>query len=187
LFERGDAIPDCLRFDSACRYYDHERQLIGQFPAMIARLDSPEGELVTLHKTYLTEEGNKTHLKPGKKLATSPYGGATDGGAIRLFQPKDGCLGIAEGIETAIAAYRLFGVSTWATWSASGTTKFQAPEDLETLYIFADHDEPGIKAANQLSQRLSKERVKLNVQVAIPPTPGMDFDDLLQMELGANG
>jgi hypothetical protein len=40
------------------------------------------------------------------------------GGAVRLFQPTDR-LGIAEGIETAIATHELFGLPTWATISST--------------------------------------------------------------------
>ena len=41
------------------------------------------------------------------------------GAAVRLFEPTD-TLGLAEGIETAIAAHELFGVPTWAAISADG-------------------------------------------------------------------
>ena len=67
--------------------------------------------------------------------------------------------GIAEGIETAIAAHELFGLPTWATISATIMESFVPPAGVRRLTIFADHDTnfAGQKAAFTLAHRLHRD------------------------------
>lgn len=53
-------------------------------------------------------------------------------------------MGIAEGIETAIAAGRLFQMSVWSVICANGIETFQPPPGCRHLVIFADHDLNGV-------------------------------------------
>ena len=101
------------------------------------------------------------------------------GAAVRLFDPTDK-LGIAEGIETAIAAHELFDVPTWATISSTIIESFSPPAGIRRLVIFADHDRncAGQKAAFTLAHRLHRD-LKLDVEVKIPPEPDSDWLDVL--------
>ena len=74
--------------------------------------------------------------------------GPVAGGSVRLFPiGDDGHLGIAEGIETALAAQAIFGVPTWAALSADGLARWQWPDDIKRVTIFADAGDAGQQAA----------------------------------------
>jgi putative DNA primase/helicase len=76
-----------------------------------------------IHRTFLLDDGSDK-APPGKKML-----GAIDSGSVRLApMPADGDLGIAEGIETALSAWAIFGIPTWAALSAGGMRQWQWPE-----------------------------------------------------------
>ena len=94
--------PPCLRLHPALDYW-HEGKRLGAYPAMVATLTAPNGQLVALHRTWLTPEGCKADV-PGKEKKLTCTSGALTGASIRLQKPASGVIGIAEGIETALAA-----------------------------------------------------------------------------------
>jgi len=175
LARRGlgiETAPDCLRLHAALPYFDN-RVLVGKFPAMLARVVAPDGRGANIHRTYL-QSGHKAPVSAPKKLmAGKPVAGA----AVRLF-PVAERLGIAEGIETALAAAQLFGVPVWSCISATGIQSFEPPEGVRELVIFGDNDSHfvGQSAAYAAANRL--ERRGFAVTVTIPPTPGDWLDQL---------
>ncbi len=86
-------------------------------------------------------------------------------------------VGIAEGIETAIAAHKLFRMPVWAALSSAGMVNVQFPGHIKEVVIFVDNDEPGITAAKKLEARLVQQGII--VSVAIPTQIGWDFNDQL--------
>ncbi|WP_445344353.1 DUF7146 domain-containing protein, partial [Caballeronia arationis] len=87
--------------------YRHEKKVIGQWPGILARFTLPDGRLGTLHRTFLERS------KPEKALIVTNDGEILpaklndvtlhrlNGGAVRLMDPVDGEIGVAEGLETA--------------------------------------------------------------------------------------
>jgi len=69
--------------------------------------------------------------------------------AIRLFEPTDD-VGVAEVIETAIAARELFGAPPWATISATIMESFVPPAGVRRLTIFADPPTPNLRPAGRV-------------------------------------
>ena len=124
---------------------------MSRHPAMLALITNPTGEPISVHRTYLAADGGKADL-PVQRKAVSSFG---PGPTIRLA-PVAPIMGIAEGIETALSATKLFGVPTWSVMSDYGMATFEPPPEVEQLIIFADHDEHGAgqRAAASLAERL---------------------------------
>ena len=186
LINRGLTVPngDAIRFHGGLDYW-HGGQCIGVFPSMVAAVTSPTGKLVSIHRTYLTSDGRKAPLPTVKKLCASA--GPLMGASIKIGSPTrrdDGnlSLGIAEGIETALAASTLFGVPVWAGVSAHGLAAFEPPHDVQNIYIFADNDlsNAGQDAAQKLAQRLTY--CGLSVRIHEPSVLGDWNDELHALE-----
>lgn len=167
------SFPTCLRLHPALPYW-HEGRKLGTWPAMVAAFTNPAGELVALHRTWLTADGRKAPIPNGapvKKLSTAA--GPVLGGCIWLAEPTEaGTIGIAEGIETALAAHCASGVPTVAAYSAGALAAWQWPPGVGRIVVFADADEAGQRSAGELRQRAQAEDVTINVM-----TPAhADFD-----------
>lgn len=187
-------IPDVLRLHPSLDYWDFDAEgrpvRRGTYPAMLAAVqieEFPDGphrsgvlSTVALHRTYLTDQGEKANVPNVKKLTGTA--GDMRGAAIRLAPAAviEGRyrLGVAEGIETALAAAEGSGVPTWATVSASGMKTFQWPRLPHDLYLFADNDsnQTGQKAAAELARKA--QACGLAVHTLVPPTPGQDWADI---------
>jgi putative DNA primase/helicase len=167
-----DIYPPALRTGWSVRHYD-DRQNVSCHPAMLAMVTAPDGRPSTIHRTYLTSDGLKAPIEKARKL----YSSAAKGAAIRLNPPAK-VLGIAEGIETALAAARLFEVPTWAGVCANMLEQFEPPTTVEKLIIFSDNDVNGAgqRAAYALAARLTG---RMCVTVQIPNKPDTDWNDVL--------
>lgn len=165
--------PTQLRFHPHLRYVDDATRQVSHHPAMVARFISPDGLKSTLHFTYLTDQGRKADLPKVKKLAPAPI---PRGGAVRLDYSSD-VIGVAEGIETALAAQAMFEVPVWAALSAGELVRFEPPAKAQRVIVFADNDSnfAGQSAAFGLAHRL---RVAgLEVDVRVPEKVDTDWND----------
>jgi putative DNA primase/helicase len=171
----GDAWRQCSSVSHLANhaYYD-QGKLAGRFSVMVAPITSRTGEAVALHRTYLTKDGKKADVPTVKKLTSASA--SLSGGSIKLFEPVNGILGVAEGIETALAASLGSKLPTQAAYSASGLVSFMWPSSVRHLVVFADHDVAGIEAAEKLSQRALIRG--LSVKVLTPTTRGSDWLDV---------
>lgn len=151
------------------------------YPAMLGEVSDANGKITSLHRTFLNP------MAPGKAETGTQRaivrGTVPDGSAIRLFGHGE-TLGVAEGIETALSAARIFRVPTWSTINTSLMRKFVVPSGVKKLFVFADHDESyaGHAAAYELAARACAaarrngvEDFEVDVQVA--PDVGMDWAD----------
>ena len=154
-------------------YYDQGKQ-IAHYPAMVAKFFGPDGTLVTLHVTYLSNDGTKAGVLSPKKIL--PPIGKMDGGAVRLCASYE-TLGIAEGIETALAVMKNFKIPCWAATNANLLEKFQPPRVVKKIIVFGDKDFTftGQKSAYILAHRLAISG--LDVEVRLPDFIG-DFADI---------
>ena len=166
-------LPGVLRLHRALPYW-HGAEKLGTFPAMVAPIVAPDGRIVALHRTYLTTDGHKADLPSPKKLtgAAGPLAGA----CIPLHRPARGCIGIAEGIETALAAWCASAVPTVAAYCAGNLAAYTWPPGVKRIVVFADADPAGAAAAQSLKARAM--RAGLSVAVMTPTTPGADWCDV---------
>jgi len=174
---RMSYMPVALRFHPALMYYrdgDDRAVSEGAFDAMLGLITSPDGSGATIHRTWI-KDGSKAPVSSPKKIA---QGLPIKGGAIRL-SPVAEIIGVAEGIETSLAATQLFGVPTWATISAGGMESFVPPAEVKKVVIYGDNDAnyTGQAAAYKLANRLSL--AGLSVSVHIPETVGEDWCDVI--------
>lgn len=168
LESRGLTAGMNMRFHPACKL-----QGGAPLPALLALVHCGT-EVVGMSRLYL-EGGCKADIeKPRKFLGTLP-----PGSAVRLERFTDR-LGIAEGIETARAASKRFGIPTWSVLSEGGIDRFAVPDGVKELYIFgdADHSFAGQKAAYSLAHRLMTRKEPLPVTVHIPTELGKDWADV---------
>jgi putative DNA primase/helicase len=165
--------------------YIHEDNRRTFHPGMLAAIQGADGRMVALHRTYLSADGKKANVPEAKKTTQSLR--SISGAAIRLAQPRDGVIAVAEGIETALAVQQLYGAPCWATISSGGMTSFdwRAAGDIRALMIFADNDEnfAGHAAAYALAHRARKAGLTCNV--ILPDLAGEDFADQLAREVAA--
>jgi putative DNA primase/helicase len=153
-------------------------KLVGSYPALVAAVQAADGQVVTLHRTYLAQ-GAKAPIGDCKKLLN----GGVNGAAVRLFEPTAE-LCIAEGIETALAVYLRTAKPVWAVLSANNMEKVWIPAIVKRVAIYADHDASytGQAAAYALAKRLKAEEKKAGsreVAVHVPRHANTDWADVL--------
>ena len=166
-------LPDVLRYHRALPYWQDGEKL-GTYPAMLAPLVAPGGRMVALHRTYLTRDGRKANV-PTLRKVTAPAGPLA-GACIPLFKPERGQLGVAEGIETALAGWCASGMPTVAAYCADNLAAWLWPPGLQRLVVFADADKAGRESANTLRTRALA--AGLRVDVLTPSTDGADWCDV---------
>jgi hypothetical protein len=142
-------------------------------PAMVARIDGLDGELVGVHRTYLTRDDRGQWCRRDRASL-----GLVGGGTVRLA-PAAEMLMIAEGIETAIATMQACSLPGWAALSTSGMVALILPPIVRHVIVLADHDASGTgeRAARTAALRWLAEGRR--VRIAIPPGPSTDFNDVL--------
>lgn len=181
LAKRGIKVlpnDNCYQHDGVDYY--HEGVLLGAYPAMVSIFRTPDGEVATLHVTYLSADGTKADVPTPRKIL--PIIKSLAGASIRLFK-VDIDLAITEGIETALAVNQEYGAPCWAAGSAQAMNNIIIPESVKTVWIYADSDESftGQKAAYDLANRLKvKEGKTVRVVTLIDQRPiedcGVKYD-----------
>jgi predicted P-loop ATPase len=159
------ASPDLL-FHPDLTDFDTRRGWYGMVAIVRDGAGAPTGGI---HRTFLLDDGS-AKAPPGKKMLN-----AVAGGSVRLATlPERGHLGIAEGIETALSAHQIFNVPTWAALSADGLRRWQWPQGVQRVTIFADAGDSGRQAAVALAERLAVANIPSQI---VAPLHGDDFND----------
>lgn len=130
---------------------------------MVAKIIDRNNEPIGYHVTFPSQK---------KRLV---YG--TSKGMIQLT-PLKKHIGIAEGIETALSAMKLFRVPCWAVVSAMSMRDWEPPKGVEEVTVYGDNDESftGHMAAYTLAWKLKNKGLKVNVRIS----PYGDWNDIVQ-------
>lgn len=159
---------------SAVRF--HPRTPLGRYPltrfapAMIVSVTDASG-LIAIHRSFLSEDCKSlTSLEPRRAAL-----GRLGAGLVRLVPPAKR-LGLAEGIETALSAIRLFDMPCWATLGTERFSRIDLPSSVEQIVLFLDHDAGG-RRAEMLARARFGERV---IEAHYPPRAGDDWNDVLR-------
>lgn len=142
-------------------------------PAMIAAVRERR-RIVAIHRTFLDPA---TATRAGDLAEPRMMLGRPGRGAVQLM-PAGRVLGLAEGIETALAAMRLHRIPVWAILGTERAGHILLPDRLERLVLLFDRDAAGWKA-NQRA-RLAYHRPGLEIVSPWPPLPNNDWADVLQ-------
>ena len=155
----------------------------GVYPAMLSLVTDEQGQSTLLHRTYLTQDGMKAPVESPKKLTAGE-----NRGLIRVVEARGSKkLGLAEGIETAIAVKQRFGLPCWSTICVSGYSHFDVKQwgwpELEEVHIYADNDASymGQAGAFECARRIKVARPALRVEVHCPKTVDTDWADYLEV------
>lgn len=146
--------------------------------ALVAAVRDVNGSIVSLQRTFITEDGEKLTSQSKRNLASGK------GGAVRLNSPlvprklNFADIVVCEGLEDGLTLARLCPEAM--IWVAGGTSNLKAidlPSLCFSVTIAPDNDSPGWKAANQLSKRLIAAGV--DVSIFAPDDHFEDWNDWL--------
>ncbi len=193
LVKRGiwkQNLPTTLRAHEGLTYiHGKARTNFGKFPCLLAPIKDKNGTIVSIHRIFLTPEGDKAPVPDAKKMM-SPHA-EMRGAAIKLF-PAGEVLGVAEGIETALAVHAISRMPVWSCVSAVLMEQVDIPDSVKHVVIWADLDvsQRGIQAAEVLADRL--EKLGKTVEICLPfasipeGEKGIDWLDVMLTQ-GVNG
>jgi putative DNA primase/helicase len=139
-------------------------------PAMIAAVQAPDPgrKVIAVQATWLDPPPRYTRVAR-KNFGQLGYG------AVRLDKAGE-VLGLAEGVETALAAMQLHGVPVWATLGAKRMSTVVVPDTVRKLIVFGDNDEAGHAAAEGTERCHAREGRR--VALCFPPAHFKDWADV---------
>jgi hypothetical protein len=174
LAGRGLSFPD----GDALRWLPNARHPAGvRHPCIIALAVDGAGRGQAVHRTFLTPDGARKATLDPPRMTLGPIGGAV----VRLCRWREGQpLVIGEGIETSLSAGILAGAPAWAALSAGNMKAVQLPKAMREVWVAADHDPPGQRAAWAAADVFMAQG--RTVRVLTPDTPGEDFNDVLMRQ-----
>jgi len=193
-----ESIPKVIRFHPDLDYFEPQSNgkqtryvRVTSAPAMVAQVTDKEGKPVTVHRTYLQQDGSgKAELgttvdgepRDPKKIMSPGVPGASSGGAIRLSPLVGDVLSVTEGIETALAVKTVTDQPVWVAISATNMPRLIVPDTVKRVNIWADWDFPkttpdgrvvraGQDAAQALANRLAEQGIV--AVIYYPPSLGV--------------
>lgn len=166
---------DVIRFAKACAFRLDDDTMV-RIPTMIALLrDSVTDTPCGIHRTGLKADGSgKAELPGGAKRML----GRARGACIKL-SPNDDVtsgLGLAEGIENGLAVLAAGWAPVWAAGSAGAIAGFPEVAGVESLTIFADADNAGLRAARDCQARWRAARREC--RIVVPRRDRADWADI---------
>ena len=180
LARRGVLEAGRAAFGHAIRYHPKFPFGSRNVPCMVALVtDVKTAKPQAIHRTAIDDDGNKVSIDGNDRMAKGPIAN----GVVRLTRDEDveTCLGIAEGIETALSLQSLpeFGASPiWACLNAKGVENFPVLSGIECLWLAVDNDAAGVAAARACASRW--KGAGREVCPIRPTKPETDLNDVIK-------
>jgi hypothetical protein len=162
-------LPPLLQYHPALRHTDTKTE----WPGMVVERQNAAGDVMALHRTFLTVDGRKAPVEPVRKDL-----GESKGTAIRLSPIAEELL-IGEGIETVLSGMQLTGKPGWAAGSAVMLRLLVLPPQVRRVTILVDGDDEGEHASQAAAARWFYEDREVKLARA---GRDKDFNDLLLEE-----
>lgn len=143
--------------------------------ALIAPLQDRNGHVTAVQQIFLSRETDDAWRDDRGRRVKRTLGAMRDG-AVRLSTP-DTILGLAGSVEDALAASWLYSLPVWAVCGEQRMARVWVPDEIKRLVIFADADDPGMKAAFEAKEA---HRRKREVTVMLPNEGIKDFTALAE-------
>lgn len=167
----AEQIPACIKYLPEAYHSQTKKKL----RCLVAPFTvHPAYDVQSISRTYLNDKGtDKANVDPQKAIL-----GAVNGGAIVLDQPTE-CLGIAEGLESALVVREIVKgqIPIWATGTATNLANVKLPAlpSASEVVFFCDYDDAGLKAVLSRAEKARKEG--RNVKILRPVSPFIDWND----------
>lgn len=152
--------------------------IVDGHPCMLAIVSNPAGKPISMHRTYLKADGSgKADIDTTRKLMP---GSLEKGACIRLSDVGP-VLGIAEGIETALAASCIHKIPVWSAINSTLLAQWTPPDGVGRIVVLGDNDAAfgGQAASYALAHRLACDGVDCDVRIS--PDLGSDWADIWRM------
>lgn len=169
-----------------------------RYMAMVAAVRTLDGTLTAVHRTFVLDDGTRAdgkmvpeHLRV--ENAKLSVGSLTGGTSVRVgIDENSDILGVAEGIESALAFQMRIRLPCWSAIASEGMKKLRVPKTIRRVIIGFDVDpkrvingrdvgEAGLKAALALRERLLQEATdegrQFVVELRPPPSACGDWAD----------
>lgn len=169
-----------LRFHPHCWYrpaHDDPPGTPTAWPALIAAVTDPAGQLTGLHRTWLDPAGGKAPVAHPRRAL-----GLLLGSSVRLSAATD-ILAAGEGIETMLSlTTALPALPACAGLSANHLAAIEWPHGLQRLYVASDADRSGQCALATLRERGAAAGIDVR---PLEPCRGDFNEDLVHDGAGA--
>jgi len=145
----------------------------GEMLALV--VDAITGEPLTIHRTRLGADARK--VADGMPAKLLLRGHQKRGGVVRLVERHGAELGLAEGIETALAVIACGFSPCWSTLDAGNLATMPVLPGVDLVTVFADFDAAGLRAATACVERW--RAAGRGAAVVTPSEPGTDWNDAI--------
>lgn len=178
-----------FRHHKSLYHFDEETAQKSFYSALLARVVDASNPIavVTLHRTYLSDNGRKAPVSAGqvKKLMSATVE-KIHGESILLNTAKSKIAVVTEGIEGGLAwvAATKNTVAVYSAMNCNNLANFKWPAHIEKLIIAADHDPVNTKTGvrpgthNAMTLRERATAAGLRCVIRVPPVEGIDWDDM---------
>jgi putative DNA primase/helicase len=181
-----------LFFHSNLAYKEDDKTPWSHHPGMIAVVRDINGKPLTLHRTFLANDGlGKAAVSRQKMMMAQPR--ELRGACIRIDEPVTTPLGkligIAEGIETALSVREATGCPMWVGISDRIMEQVVFPDDVKFVVVWADIEPSGagLRAANKIKDALEPKGISVMIEAPFKMNrEKADWNDVYK-EVGPSG